>query len=50
MIGIEETSVFVDEDNGTLTLCARVMSGTLANEIVIRVIEEPRNALGTYKG
>ena len=47
---MEETSVFVHENDSVLTLCARVMSGALVTEVVISAIYERRNAHGMYNG
>ena len=48
VIGMEETSVFVDEDVGERELCASVMSGTLGKEVMVMVVYEDRNAIGMY--
>ena len=50
VIGMEETSVFVDENLRRVTLCASVMSGALGKEVVTSVIYERRNAHGMYNG
>ena len=48
LIGMEETSVFVDEDVGERELCASVMNGTLGKEVMVMVVYENRNAIGMY--
>ena len=48
LIGMEETSVFVDEDVGERELCASVMNGTLGKEVSVMVVYENRNAIGMY--
>ena len=42
---MNETIVDVPEDIGQRELCASVMSGQLAREVIVMVIYEDRNAL-----
>ena len=46
-IGLEETSIIVNEPDGSVTLCAGVTHSTSSNyEINITVIYQDRNAVG----
>ena len=47
-IGMDQLRVVVNEDNGTVQLCASVMRGILERQAVVTVIYENRGAMGKY--
>ena len=51
-IGLERTLVEVNENDGFVELCARVLSGNLMRDVLVMVVYEDRYAVGkfaTYK-
>ena len=49
VIGMDRTTVTVNEDVGTEELCASIMSGTLQREVVVPVLFMDRGAKGDGK-